>query len=127
MPPLDESRPADYIGKVILVGVTYLDHKGRFLDQKQWAGAIDAFSNKDGIRIKRRDSESYFCLPPDAEALEKAPPGSYRLRSSGEVIDNPDYLAAWTCIQSAQKKTNSKRKSREPRQRRPPRSASPWP
>jgi hypothetical protein len=29
------------------------------------------------------------------EAFEAAPPGEYRLRSSGEVVVNPDYITSW--------------------------------
>jgi len=35
-------------------------------------------------------------LPPEPEAYEPAPPGEYRLRSTGEVVVDPDYLTTWT-------------------------------
>jgi len=100
MPPLDESMSADYIGKTILVGVTYLDRNEKLLTQKQWTGVIQTFSNREGIKIKDTESGTVFCLPPDDAGLRPAPPGSYRLRSSGVVFENPDYLATWTCVKS---------------------------
>ncbi|MBN7463153.1 hypothetical protein I3U64_23750, partial [Mycobacteroides abscessus subsp. abscessus] len=37
-----------------------------------------------------------FTLPPAPESFSPAAPGEYRLRSTGEVITDPDYLATWT-------------------------------
>ncbi len=103
MPPLDESKSAAYIGKTILVGVTYLDADEKLIEQKQWAGTIHSFSNKEGIKIQIRNSDSFFCLPPDSKGIQKARPGDYTLRSTGEVIENPDYLATWIRISPKEK------------------------
>jgi hypothetical protein len=35
-------------------------------------------------------------LPPDTRAFQKASPGEYRLKSTGEVVADPDYTAMWT-------------------------------
>ncbi|MFX0060574.1 MAG: hypothetical protein ACFFC7_00125 [Candidatus Hermodarchaeota archaeon] len=35
-------------------------------------------------------------LPPDLSAFQKAEPGDYRLRSTGEVVINPDFTVLWT-------------------------------
>lgn len=98
---IDETEAPEYLGKVVLIGVTYLDHEEKLLGQKQWVGTISTFSRKEGIRIRLRDSDEPCGLPPDKRGLRKAPPGSYRLRSTGEVIENPDYLATWTCVSPA--------------------------
>ena len=37
-----------------------------------------------------------FTLPPDPEAFEAAEPGQYRLRTTGEVVTDPDFLTIWT-------------------------------
>ena len=102
MPPLDESKAPSYIGKTILVGVTYLDSDEKLLSQKQWSGIIRTFSNTEGIKIEDR-AGSIFCLPPDPSAISAAAPGSYRLRSTGETIEDPDFLATWTCIRPKNK------------------------
>ncbi|HEV2489437.1 MAG TPA: hypothetical protein VGT03_06495 [Candidatus Acidoferrales bacterium] len=52
-------------------------------------------SKEKGITIKLNDG-SEFTLPPDLRVLEPAPPGEYRLRSTGEVIVDPDYLCSYT-------------------------------
>lgn len=40
----------------MLLGVTYLDHNENFLAQRQWVGAISAFSDSEGIRARLRDA-----------------------------------------------------------------------
>jgi len=96
-PQVDESRASEFVGKTILIGVTYLDHEGNVIDQKQWSGRIETYSNAVGIRIQLNDSSDFCCLPPAAEAIHKAEPGIYTLRSSGKKIENPDYTTTWTC------------------------------
>jgi hypothetical protein len=95
---IDETKADEYLGKVVLLGITYVDHEDKLIEQKQWVGTIVAFSRKEGIRIRLRDSDSPCGLPPDERGIRKAPPGIYRLRSTGEEIENPDYLATWTLV-----------------------------
>ena len=102
---IDGSKSEEYIGKVVLLGVNYLDHEEKLLEQKQWVGTISAFSRTEGIKIALRDSDHPYTLPPDERGIRKAPPGVYRLRSTGEEIENPDYLATWTCIKPNPDKT----------------------
>jgi hypothetical protein len=37
-----------------------------------------------------------FSIPPDLSAIEIAAPGDYTLRSTNEVVRNPDYLASYS-------------------------------
>jgi hypothetical protein len=94
---IDDSKAEEYVGKVVLLGMTYLDHEEKLRERKQWVGTIKAFSSKDGIKIELRDSNDPCCLPPDDRGIRKAPPGVYRLSSTGEEVKNPDYLATWIC------------------------------
>jgi hypothetical protein len=105
-PQLDESKAREYIGKTVLLGVTYLDHDEKFKAQRQWIGTITAFSNADGIRIKLRDSDEPCALPPDPRGIRKADRGVYKLRTTGEEIIDPDYLATWTSVEGPPKGTN---------------------
>lgn len=88
---------ARYLGKRLLVGITYETHAGEFLRQEQFHGLI-VQAGKDCIVIERADSGERVSLPPE---LQKAPPGEYRLRSTGEVVVDPDYLAKWVFNESA--------------------------
>ncbi|MBV9443741.1 MAG: hypothetical protein JO217_13755 [Acidobacteriaceae bacterium] len=42
--------------------------------------------------IERADTGTRVILPPQVEV---ARPGEYRLRTTGEVVSDPDYLARW--------------------------------
>lgn len=93
---LDESKARDYIGKTVLIGVTYLDHEERQTGQQQWYGVISEISNARGIVVKLKNNSSNFVLPPDVSALRPAKPGEYRLRTTGEIVTDPDFLTTWT-------------------------------
>lgn len=84
----------DLLGKVLLVGITYYTHDKQFIEQKQFWGTVIS-SNHDGISIRQSDGSIYL-LPPDLSSTQKAPPGEYRLRSTGEIIMDPDFCATWS-------------------------------
>lgn len=93
---MDQLLAASYIGKHLLIGVSYLDHNERLLEQKQFHGDIVRINDHEGIVIKLRDSGNEYTLPPDIDALRPAPVGEYRLRATGEVVVNPDLMTTWT-------------------------------
>lgn len=84
---------SDLIGKTILIGLTYYTADNKFIEQKQYWGTVTESSQK-GIWVKLNDGE-IFGLPPDLSSTKIAPPGEYRLRSTGEVVVDPDYLTTW--------------------------------
>ncbi len=81
------------IGKTVLVGITYLDSVEEIVDQVQFAGVVTSVDPL--IAIEWGDAEP-FTLPPEADAFDAADPGEYRLRSTGEVVVDPDYVTSWT-------------------------------
>jgi len=81
------------IGKTILVGITYLDKDENVLNQIQFCGTVVKADNQN-IAIKSSSEE--FFLPPDLTSISIAPEGEYKLRSTGEIIVNPDLLTTWT-------------------------------
>jgi len=97
-PPFDEELAASILGKYVLVGLTYVDENGELITQQQFHGdVIDADATR-GFCLKlrgRRQGEIYW-LPPDTRAFREASPGEYRLRSTAEVVLNPDYTCTWT-------------------------------
>ena len=93
-PPFWDEKARRLIGGRVLVGVTYVDHAGALLEQSQFHGVIEA-ADRDGITVRRDDGETKW-LPPDLRAFERADPGEYRLRATGEVVVDPDWLSAWT-------------------------------
>ena len=96
-PHIDESKAAKYIGKTVLVGVTYYDHREKLLGREQWAGRIVRISNQEGIVIDLEDSDHKCRLLPDLSNLRPAEPGVYRLESTGKEVVDPDYLTTWIC------------------------------
>jgi hypothetical protein len=83
----------DMVGRTVLVGLTYVRPDGSIRLQSQFAGIVT--SVKPLVAIERGDDE-LFTLPNEPEAFDWAAPGEYRLRGSGEVVVNPDFLTSWT-------------------------------
>lgn len=80
------------IGAHVLVGITYRD--GERSSSIQRYGTVTRCDD-EVIEIESPDGAT-FTLPPAPESFSPAPPGEYRLRSTGVVITDPDYLATWT-------------------------------
>jgi len=89
----------DLQGKVILIGITYVDKQDKLLDRKQWWGVIEEASAASGIRVALKNSSEPCVLPPDLGAIRKARPGEYHLKESNEVVTDPDFLTTWTCVE----------------------------
>ncbi len=84
---------ADLPGKVLLVGITYYTRDNELLEQKQFHGIVTE-ANESVIRIQQANG-TVFTLPPDLCSTKRARPGKYKLRSTGEIVVNPDFLATW--------------------------------
>ena len=81
------------IGKTILLGMTYLDKEENVLNRTQFCGTV-VRANDQEIVIEK-DKEEFY-LPPDLSSIRVAPEGEYKLRSTGEIIVNPNLLTTWT-------------------------------
>ena len=92
-----------YIGKRLLVGITYETQEGDFIRQDQFHGLI-VEAGHGGVVIERADTGERVSLPPQ---LQQAEPGEYRLRSTGEIVIDPDYFARWTWKEPPDKKGGS--------------------
>ncbi len=89
---------ADLPGKVILVGITYYTHDKQFIEQKQFHGTV-VRADESGILIRKSDGEE-TTLPPDLRSTKPASPGEYRERSTGEIVENPDFLSTWNVVKN---------------------------
>jgi hypothetical protein len=87
-------------GRHVLVGVTVLDAKDEVVEQRQFHGVVEVADASSGIAVRRHDTSELEWLPPDLRAFSRAEPGEYRLRSTGEVLTDPDVLATWTVHQA---------------------------
>ena len=86
----------ELIGKSLLVGITYSFPDSKDAEQKQFFGTVTEASETQILLACKDGSE--LSLPSDLRALQRAKRGEYTLRSTGEIVINPDFLAAWNVI-----------------------------
>ncbi len=87
---------ATEIGKTVPVGITR-DGANGAEEYEQFAGSIIHFTQDEpGMAVIACSDGIERTYPWDERALSPAPPGEYRLRSTGEIIKNPDWLMQWT-------------------------------
>ena len=91
---------SSFLGKTVLIGITFLDVQGQLIEQFQTFGRIVSVDQRKGIVIERSDGTGRFGIPPGVQYLHAAQPGEYRLNSSGEIVVNPDFISTWTVERS---------------------------
>lgn len=92
---LSKDQVRIFIGKRLLAGITHYNFEGEAVHQEQFHGIIDRINVKEGMVVKLNNSAQERTLPPDVSRLKLAPPGEYRLQSTGEVVEDPDYTVMW--------------------------------
>ncbi|MCZ2498113.1 hypothetical protein GN316_15210 [Xylophilus sp. Kf1] len=95
-PHFDDEKAATIIGKRMLVGVTYRTHDEEVTGLDQFHGVIMRANRDEGIILRLNGSGGERWVPPDLSRLEQAPPGEYRLKATGEVVVDPDFISMWT-------------------------------
>jgi hypothetical protein len=86
----------DLLNKTLLVGITYYNSEHQSIEQKQFFGRVIE-ANQSIIRIIQENGTD-LTLPSDLSSTKKARPGEYKLRSTGEIVINPDFLATWNVV-----------------------------
>ena len=85
-----------YVGKHLLVGLTYLDGDGVVKERIQLHGIIRNVS-ENTIVFERADTGDEFSIPFDEENLETGQSEAvYVLKSTGEAVENVDFISDWT-------------------------------
>jgi hypothetical protein len=92
---LSTQKTAALLGSHVLVGLTYLRPDGEGARRLEFHGTVESV-REDVVEVRRADSDEIFTLPPAPEAFEPAPPGEYRMRSTGEVVVDPDLTCTMT-------------------------------
>lgn len=97
----DPKLAVDLIGKRVLVGITDLAPDGAAIGQRQFHGHAIRADRRVGIALRLAGARAgeEMVLPPDTRAFRPAAPGEYRLRATGEVVKDPDYLTTWSMRQ----------------------------
>src|SRR5262249_2927182 len=103
-----ESKPTleNLIGKTVLVGISEVSQDQQLISQQQYVGTFRSMDQV--IHIALKDGQD-LTLPPDLQAFQPARPGTYRLRSTGEEVKNPDFVASWTVVAPPPKKASDQK------------------
>jgi len=91
----DDKLAASFVGKHLLIGITYVDPSEQPVEQKQLHGRIVRTNPGEGVVVALHGSGDEFKLPPDLASFQVAPPGTHRLRSTGQVVVNPNLTCTW--------------------------------
>ena len=83
------------VSKRIIVAYTYMKPNGTIDRQEQHQGIVTVADSRSGIVVREHSTAKMLVLPPDLRSIRPAQKGTYQLRSSGEVVNNPDYLSDW--------------------------------
>lgn len=95
-PPFDVEIAQQLVGKHVLVGVTFRNHDGEERLQHQYHGVVVSVGKRGiALDVENTFSRGTLDLPPDLRGFTAAAPGSYRLRSTGEIVEDPDFIANW--------------------------------
>lgn len=86
----------ELVGKVLLVGITYYTADNELVEQKQFYGRVIRSCDKE-VCIQQNNGKE-LSLPGDLGSTKRARTGEYRLRSTGEVVVNPDFLSTWDFV-----------------------------
>ena len=62
---MDQALAASFIGKHLLIGITYLDHDGTLIEQRQFHADIVRINEGEGIVIMLRGSGGEYTLRMD--------------------------------------------------------------
>lgn len=93
-------RKDDLFGKYLLVGVTFLDAEENVIEQYQTHGTIISVDDRTGVVIEKSDGSGRYTVPADTGGIHPAPPGDYQIRTTGEVVVDPDFMSTWTVFET---------------------------
>jgi hypothetical protein len=98
-PEWDQDQADRLIGKYVLVGITCIAADGTTVaSQDQFHGRVTRAQRNVGIAVACEGilAGKEKMLPPDPTAFQPAGPGHYTLRSTGEVVVDPELLSSST-------------------------------
>jgi hypothetical protein len=92
----DAEFAKELIGKHVLVGISVFDKRGEFKRQEQFHGTVVSADPDKGIFLLlagTRSGEKKWL--PVTNLFERAGRGTYKLRSTGETVVDPDFTCTW--------------------------------
>lgn len=85
----------ELVNKTILVGLTHVNDNNEVLGHSEYFGKIIEASHEKGVVVYRYGVRDFTSLPPLLENYIPGRKGKYTLKSSGLVIENPDFTCTW--------------------------------
>lgn len=94
----NQSLAESLVGKTVVIGLTVCTPAGQFIRQEQFIGTIMHADRERGIAVWLRGSDppEYKVLPPAPYCFIPADPGTYRMKTTGETITDPDFVSTWS-------------------------------
>lgn len=83
----------EVIGQVVLVGITFYSSTGTLIELFQTHGQAESVAGD--LLFLRTPAGGEFAVPFDPNYLKRAAPGTYREKTTGLEIVNPDFLSQW--------------------------------
>jgi hypothetical protein len=93
-----ENAQADLIGRTTLIELQHVDARGKHLLLEHAFGTVVSADSKNGIFIDCLGirSGTQLALPGEIENFHAARPGLYKLETTGEEVQDPDFFSTWT-------------------------------
>jgi hypothetical protein len=88
---LDDLR--EMIGRRGAGGITDVGADGGVVTRDPFVGAVQEV---EPLAATDRSADEAFTPPPGPASFDRAQPGGYRLRSTGETMVDPEYVSTWT-------------------------------
>jgi hypothetical protein len=104
MPEWDDEFARTLIGRRVLVGITYRRRgDDSIVRLEQVYGVVRAVDRSRGITVVLEGALAgqTRVLPPANNTFEPAPAGTYRLKTTGESVEDPDFTAMWDIFEPA--------------------------
>lgn len=90
-----------FIGKYLLVGITRTSNSGKVLSQQQLHGIIiNATSEAIELELAGVHEGKKWRMPPLLDDLSPAKRGKYELKTTGEIVEDPDFTYTVTMCKS---------------------------
>jgi hypothetical protein len=87
------------IGKVFLIGLSFLDKDDQIIEKYQTHGIVEKLTD-NGIFVFKRSDGSIFKMPYHKDSISYADAGEYRAKDTGDIVLNPDYIMVWDIVEN---------------------------
>ena len=83
------------VGARVLVRFNFCDEQGEVVEEQQFNGVIEKITDSE-VLLRHPSNGKEVSLPPHFGSYSVAEKGTYDLPSTGEKMQNPDFITEWT-------------------------------